>query len=43
MACAPIMSLSNQQVLNKSVGEAFAYYGEDDTAETEKYSTIFLI
>ena len=38
MACAP---LTNQQVLSKSVGETFAYYGDDDTAETEKYPTIF--
>ena len=33
--------MSNQQVLSKSVGEAFAYYGDDDTAETERFVTIF--
>jgi len=30
-----------QQVLSKSVGEAFAYYGDSDTAETKKLVRIF--
>ena len=41
MACYIVACKSNQQVLSKSVGEAFAYYGDTDTTETERFVRIF--